>query len=110
MPPAASPLPPREGAPEAGAADPFARVEWLAGEIADRGRRAEALQDAIETLRPVLDARQTERLAAFVARLRPPRPFPPFAGDRDPRFSSPMTDPGPANPESDKASPVPPGE
>ena len=109
-PPAPASPPPRGAGPEAGAADPFARVEWVAGEIAERGRRAEALQDAIDALRPVLDARQTERLAAFEARLGPPRPFPPFAGARDPEFPSPMTDPGPANPEADAAPPVPPGE
>jgi hypothetical protein len=109
-PPAPPPPPSRKAAPEDGTADPFARVEWLAGEIAERGRRAEALQDAIETLRPVLDHQQTERLAAFEARLRPPHPFPPFAGGRHPEFSSPMMDPGPANPEADGASPVPPGE
>jgi hypothetical protein len=108
-PPAPPPPPSRAGADDR-TADPFARVEWLAGEIVERGRLAEELQEAIETLREVLTPEQTERLAAFEARLRPPRPLPPFAGDRHPEFSSPMTGPGPANPEADAAPPVPPGD
>lgn len=108
-PPAPPPPPNRDGAAD-DAADPFARVEWIAGEIIARGRLAEDLQGAIETLREVLSPEQTERLAAFEARLRPPRPSPPFAGDRHPEFSSPMTDPDPANPEADAAPPVPPGD
>jgi|GEM_PF-2548399 len=101
--------PPREAKPDR-AADPFARVEWLAGQFADRGRRAEELQDAIDALREVLTPQQTERLAALEARVAAHAPFPPFAGDRPPHGSPPMTEPGPAGPEADTAPPVPPGE
>lgn len=111
------PPPPRPAAAADGddddaSADPFARIEHLAGFIAERGRRAEAVEDAIDALRPVLTPEQTERLAELEARLaahRPLPPFPPFAG-RPPEFSSPMTGPGPADPEAAAPPPAPPGD
>jgi hypothetical protein len=104
------PPPPRPGtSAEDETADPFARIEHLAAFVAERGRRAEAVEDAIDALRPVLTPEQTERLAEIEARLAAHRPFPPFAG-RPPEFSSPMTGPGPADPEADAAPPPPPGD
>lgn len=104
-----APLPPEGADAEAEVRDPFARIEHLAAAIAERGRRAEALEDAVEALRPVLTPEQTERLAALEARLAARHPMPPFAG-RPPEFPSPMTGPGPADPEADAVPPLPPGD
>jgi hypothetical protein len=114
--PPAPPPPPSMDDDETGERDPFARVVWLAGEVAERGRRAEALEAAIAALRPVLTAEQTERLAAFEARLRPHGrlpPLPPFAGGWHPDASPPTPAPDlmpPADPEGDAPPPRPPGD
>jgi hypothetical protein len=108
--------PPPPAGDDDGKRDPFARVEWLAGEVAERGRRAEAVEEAIEALRPVLTEEQTERLAAFEARLGPHGrfpPLPPFAGGWHPDASPPTPAPDlmpPADPEGDAPPPRPPGD
>jgi hypothetical protein len=104
-----APPPPAGADGEGEVRDPFARIEHLAAAIAERGRRAEALEDAIAALRPVLTPEQTERLATLEARLAARHPMPPFAG-RPPEFPSPMTGPGPADPEADAVPPLPPGD
>lgn len=104
------PGPPPHGAPPKLSDDPFERVERIASDIADRGDRAEAVQSAIDDLRDVLTPEQTERLAAFEARLAPPPPFPPFAGGRRPDLSSPMRDAGPADPGADAPPLLPPSD
>lgn len=114
--PPAPPPPPSTDDDETGERDPFARVEWLAGEVAERGRRAEAVEKAIEALRPVLTEEQTARLAAFEARLRPHGrfpPLPPFAGGWHPDAPPPTPAPDlmpPADPEGDAPPPRPPGD
>ncbi len=109
-----APPPPPSAEADAGdeTPDPFDRIEHLAAFIAERGRRAEAVEDAIDALRPVLTPEQTERLAEIEARLAARGlmpPFPPFAG-RPPEVPSPMAGPGRANPEADAVPPSPPGD
>lgn len=96
--------PPRPAAAPAGAGEqrseePFAHAERLAEDAIARGRSAEALSKAIETLKSTLTPEQLKKVAAAEPRFGPP-PFGPHGpgphpGDRDaPGGSRPPLPPG----------------
>lgn len=87
---AAPPAPPK--------AEPFAPALRLANDAVERGRKAERLIKAIDTLRGSLTPEQLEKVAALDGRFAPPRggPRPPFGhGQPGPH---PERGPGPDQP------------
>jgi hypothetical protein len=91
-----------QGAP---ANQPFARAERLADNMIERGRHAEDLKKAIETLKGKLTPEQLTKVADIEARLaRPGGPGPQLG---PPHGAGPGPDDGPGGPDDETPPPTP---
>lgn len=97
-------------APGAQANQPFARAERLADNMIERGRHAEDLKKAIETLKGKLTPEQLIKVADIEARLgaRQGAPGPHFGPPH--HGPGPQPDAGPGGPDGDETPPPTPSE